>query len=165
MMQAIQNFPSELDEDKKALMGAFSLVRPGDPGRAYLDACDFLACWLIGNGLSIKSQIQQTDARARNEDTPEYEAMALTVSDETSKELHEKTLELSRLEEIKKDASMFWEAFLKDEEPMVGDVIDVPRLVQDGTIVKMIMIGQNPDEVERAKEVFRIVSRPVMGSA
>lgn len=145
---------------------AIQSVGPGDPGDAYVAACSFVALWIIGTVLDAKKQISQHDPGARVDGSPQHNAMVETLNDIANKELTDKVAQLSMVPKVRQGAWDFWRTKLEvAEEDDSVDKLAVDAMIHDGAVVKLKLLGQDAEQVERAKEVFRIVTRAVEGHA
>jgi hypothetical protein len=168
-VQAPQVVPNDreafFNEDRRSLSEAFAKFSPGSPGGKYVEACEFLASWLVGLGLHVSRACQARETQPIVEGTHAYEVMRDLVADEVSEGLVDHGHDLALREPVRTDASLFWETFLKDGDLEEGEEIDVYQMLQDGALLKMLAIRQCPAAVERAREIFEIVSRTVDGYA
>lgn len=145
---------------------AIQSVKPGDPGDAYVAACSFVALWIIGTVLDARNAVYRHDPGAKVDGTPQNKAMVESLDELANKELTDKVAQLSKVAKVRQGAWDFWCAKLETADP--EDCIDhlaVDAMIYDGAVVKLKLLGQDAEQVERAKEIFKIVTRTCEGHA
>jgi hypothetical protein len=154
------------NEDRQFLSAAFAKFPPDGPGAKYVETCEFLASELVGLGLHVSQTFQAGEAQPVVEGTPGYEVMRDLVSDEICAKLLDHCHDMSWFGPVRTGAKHFWEAFLKESDFFLQDeVVDVVKMLQDGTLLKMLDIRRSPAAVERAREIHEVLSRTCCGYA
>jgi hypothetical protein len=143
------------------LRRAIKRAVPGQPGYIYIEACTFLAKWIVGITLHTRNTLESKDHRCRVPGTPEHDACVKTVNDCATTELCDKSLEIGSIGSVVLQTRMFWDAALRGGS---GE-LDVPGLIYDGALIKLDEIGADPNEVEASKDLFNLLVMPVAGSA
>jgi hypothetical protein len=145
---------------------AIQSVKPGDPGDAYVAACSFVALWIIGTVLDARNSIYRHDPAAKVDGTPQNNAMVETLNELANTELTNKVAQLSKVQKVRQGAWDFWCTKLEtaDEDDCI-DKLAVDAMIYDGAVVKLKVLGQDADQVEKAKEIFQIVTRSCEGHA
>lgn len=149
---------------RNRLARAIDLAQEGDPGFGYVEACAFLARWVIGLSLHTRHTLEARDHRCTRPGTPEHEACQRTVSECASLELSEKSQEIGRIGSVVIQTTVFWECAL-GKKLRTGEKLDVPGLIYDGALHTLSEIGDDPEEVEISQQMFGLLSVPHAGTA
>ena len=149
---------------REKLARAISQAKPGDPGYGYVEACTFLARWVIGLSIHTRKTLEGRDPRCSTPGTAEYFACERTVNECATTELDAKSQEIGEIGSVVVQATIFFEramkAKLKD-----NDRLDVPSLIYDGALNRLGAIGTDKTEVALSQAAFDLLSVPYAGSA
>lgn len=155
---------------KKRLTGAEKLARaiararPGDPGYACVEACTFLARWVIGLSIHTRKTLEGRDPRCSTPGTAEYSACERTVNECATTELDQKAQEIGGIGTVVIQTTIFFERAMRSK--LKPDArLDVPALIYDGAINRLDAIGEIDHEVELSQQTFKLLSVPYAGSA
>lgn len=155
---------------KKRLTGAEKLARaisrakPGDPGYPYVEACTFLARWVIGLSIHTRRTLEGQDPRCSTPGTAEYRACERTVNECATTELDNKSQEIGSIGSVVVHATIFFERAMRSR--LRPDArLDVPSLVYDGALNRLEAIGEDATEVELSEKTFSLLSTPCAGTA
>lgn len=150
---------------REKLAHAISSASPGDPGYGYVEACTFLARWVIGLSIHTRKALEGRDVKCSTPGTPEYFACQRTVDQCATSELTEKSQEIGSIGAVVVQAQIFYNQKKIGPEIKGDRMLNVPALIYDGALNRLSALGEDKDEVALSRQVFDLLSTPYAGSA